>query len=126
MVSKYHNHKITDPVTGDVFDSRHEYNRWLELVQLEKLGKITDLKRQVSFELLPAQYDVITTFSPKKHKPREKRVLREKSVIYVADFVYLFPDGRQVVEDAKGIKTDVYIIKRKMMRHMLGIVVQEV
>lgn len=98
---KYHNAKVR---AGDeVFDSRHEYNRWCELRLLERAGQITDLKRQVRFELVPKQEG-------------------ERPVYYVADFVYS-RDGQKVVEDAKGFKTPEYIIKRKLMlfRHQIRV-----
>lgn len=101
---KYHNTKVR---AGDeVFDSRHEYNRWCELRLLERAGQITDLKRQVRFELVPKQEG-------------------ERPVYYVADFVYI-RGGHKVVEDAKGFKTPDYIIKRKLMLYVHQIRVNEV
>lgn len=82
---KYHNQKVC---AGDqVFDSRREYSRWCELRLLERAGKISDLKRQVRFRLIPAQ-DV-------------DGACRERPADYIADFVYT-KDGAQIVEDAKG------------------------
>ena len=43
----------------------------------------------------------------------------------MADFVYV-RDGQTVVEDAKGVRTKDYIIKRKLMLWLHGIRVQEV
>lgn len=37
------------------YDSIKEYERWLELQQMERDGKISELKRQVEFELTPKQ-----------------------------------------------------------------------
>jgi len=48
------------------YDSIKEYERWLELRQMERDGKITELKRQVEFELTPKQY--------RCEKVREKEV----------------------------------------------------
>lgn len=48
------------------YDSTKEYYRWLELQELERQGKISDLKRQVKFVLTPKQYR------------REKKGEREK------------------------------------------------
>lgn len=48
------------------YDSTKEYYRWLELQQMERDGKITELKRQVEFELTPKQY--------RREKVREKEV----------------------------------------------------
>ncbi len=44
----------------------------------------------------------------------------------MADFVVLYPNGRYVVEDAKGVKTDVYKIKKKLMKETYNIEVIEV
>lgn len=106
---KYHNRKVT--INGETFDSRKEANRWAELKLLQRAGKISDLNRQVHYLLIPAQYD-------------EKHHLLERGVSYIADFVYK-ENGRLVVEDTKGLKTDVYIIKRKLMLSVYGIRVKE-
>lgn len=50
----------------------------------------------------------------------------EKKCTYIADFVYKDKDGNEVVEDVKGFRTDVYKIKKKMMRYRYGIEIQEV
>ena len=76
------------------------------------MGTIQDLKRQVRFTVLPAQYD-------------EKGRLIEKEVTYVADFTYI-KNGKLVVEDVKGFKTPEYILKRKMMLYVNGIRVMEI
>lgn len=55
----------------------------------------------------------------------QKRKLLEKSLSYYADFVY-YRDGELVVEDAKGMKTKEYIIKRKLMLSIHGIRIKEV
>ena len=123
-VRKYGNKKIT--VDGVTFDSKKEYLRWCELCLLEKAGHITDLQRQVKYELIPAQYEEYERYSEKTGK-RLKNGLRcvEKECSYIADFVYK-QDGKTVVEDTKGCKTDKYIIKRKMMLYFHGIRILEV
>lgn len=108
-MSKYGSRKIT--ADGMTFDSRKEYFRWHELSLLERAGVITDLERQVRFELIPSQ------------KIDGKVV--ERPVHYVADFVYQ-ENGKQIVEDTKGVKTKDYIIKRKLMLYIHGIRIREV
>ena len=49
-------HKI-DPKTIDIYDSKREYERWLELQKLQSDGKISGLRRQVEYELIPTQYE---------------------------------------------------------------------
>ena len=109
--SKFGNRKVITP--DGTFDSEREYRRWRELQLLERAGEIGMLRRQVSFTLIPAQYD------------RRTGKLLERSVNYVADFVYQ-TEGFTVVEDAKGVRTPEYIIKRKLMLYIHGLKVQEV
>lgn len=106
---KYHNTKITTP--DGTFDSKKEYNRYVELALLEKVGQIKNLERQVKFKLIPNQY--------------VDGKLVERAVTYKADFVYE-ENGQSVVEDVKGFRTKEYILKRKMMRYLKGIEVREV
>ena len=105
MGSKYHAKKVKD---GDlVFDSRKEYRRWQELLLLEKAGVIKGLRRQVKYELLPRV--------PGKW-PRP--------VTYIADFVYR-EGKKEVVEDVKGYKTDVYKLTKRLMWVVYGIEIRE-
>lgn len=53
--NKYGAKRVKDPVTGELFDSSKEYRRWCELKLLERAGKVSGLKRQVTFELIPTQ-----------------------------------------------------------------------
>jgi hypothetical protein len=48
-----------------------------------------------------------------------------QGVKYIADFVYKHR-GITVVEDAKGVKTQGYSIKKKLMLWIHGIEIQEV
>lgn len=125
--NKYGNRKITQG--GETFDSTKEYRRYTELLLLERAGAIQDLRRQVPFELIPAQYEDVYTgefYQRGEHKgePKMKRGCVEKAVVYYADFVYL-QDGVTVVEDTKGFKTADYILKRKLMLHVHGIRIKE-
>ena len=108
-MNKYLN--IPVKVNGQRFDSRKEANRYKELLLLERAGTIHALKRQVRYLLIPTQYD-------------DDGKCVERSCNYVADFVY-FEDGKLVVEDTKGLKTDVYRIKRKLMLANYGIRIRE-
>ena len=108
MASKYHAHKVT--VDGITFDSKKEARRWSELKLMESAGIITNLQRQVTFQLLPSQKGDGRTERPAK---------------YVADFTYQ-ENGKTVVEDTKGMKTKDYIIKRKLVLWLYGICIREV
>lgn len=126
--SKYGAKKITRD--GIIFDSVKEYRRYCDLSLLAKAGAITDLKRQVEFELIPAQFEDIPTGEfykrgDRKGQPKMKHVCLEKAVKYVADFVYE-ENGRKVVEDTKGFKTKDYIIKRKLMLYIHKIKIKEI
>lgn len=119
---KYHAQKVT--FDGMEFDSKREMIRWQELRALERNGEIFGLRRQVRFELIPAQYapDVVTKTGKKK-----RGACLERKCDYIADFVYTDAGtGEYVVEDAKGMKTEVYKIKRKLMLYIHGIRVKEV
>lgn len=110
---KYYNIK-TKSSDGILFDSKREASRWEQLRLLQRAGKIQDLGRQVKFVLIPAQRD-------------DKGKLIEREVAYKADFVYLdLETGKTVVEDAKGMKTKDYIIKRKLMLWVHNIRLKEV
>ena len=105
--SKYHAKKTT--VDGITFDSRREADRYLVLKGMEEDGLIEDLRRQVRYELVPA-FDV----DGRHYRP----------VYYVADFVYV-EDGKEVVEDVKGMMTDVYRLKSKLFARRYGMVIKE-
>lgn len=107
--NKYYSRKVT--IDGIKFDSQKEARRFRELCLLERAGQITDLQRQVKFELIPSQ--------------RIEGKIVERACTYVADFVYM-ENGKKVVEDTKGFKTKDYIIKRKLMLHINGIKIHEI
>ena len=102
--SKYGNKKYNG------FDSKKEANRYAELALMQRAGVIQNLRRQVKFELIPAQYiDGKCVF---------------RSCSYIADFVYE-QNGETVIEDTKGFKTPEYIIKKKLMLQVYGILIKE-
>lgn len=107
---------------GMVFDSGRELRRYQELELLLRAGKISDLRCQVRFELVPEQR-APDTLGPRGG--RRRGAIIEKAVSYVADFVYQ-EDSKTIVEDAKGHRTREYIIKRKLMLARYGIRIREV
>lgn len=114
-MNKFHAKKVV--IQGETFDSLAEARRWRDLTWLERGGVIRGLTRQVKYTLIPNQYD-------------ENGKLIERSVTYIADFVYQDGNGRLVVEDVKGYKKgpayNVFSIKRKLMLQVYGIRVREV
>lgn len=118
---KFGNRKVE--VNGIIFDSKHEAKRYQELKLLEKVGEISDLQLQVKYILIPAYREPDTIGS---RGGVHKGKLIEKECTYTADFVYNTADGIQVVEDAKGFRTEVYKLKKKLMYHVHGIRIREV
>lgn len=100
--AKYRNKKTV--VDGIKFDSQREATRYSVLKIMQAAGVISDLRLQVPY--------VITVNGLKVCK-------------YVADFVYI-DRGREVVEDVKGMKTPTYNLKKKLMKAVHGIEIQEV
>jgi hypothetical protein len=129
--SKYGNIKTTTS-DGNTHASIKEANRWCELKLLERAGKISNLQRQVEYELIPAQYEEYTTGEvyqrgEKKGQLKIKRRCVERSVVYVADAVY-YENGKMIVEDTKSPATrkkESYIIKRKLLLWVYGIRLRE-
>jgi len=124
--SKYNN-KVVDLISGERFDSKKEYARWCELKLMEQGGLIEKLERQVSFELIPAQYEDIEMMNKNGKKIIKKKLL-ERACSYLADFVYIDNEnGKQVIEDtkSKATITPEYIIKRKLMLYKYGIKIKE-
>ena len=78
---------------GMRFDSRLEAHRWAMLSTMERMGEISDLRRQVRFPLNVGPFHLGD---------------------YVADFVYTL-NGAKVIEDAKGVLTP---LCRWKMKHM--------
>lgn len=109
MANKYGNKKtIYDGIT---FDSKTEAFRYSQLKAKEQSGMITNLQRQVRFELLPSQREPDTL--TKTGKVKQGRVIF-RAWTYTADFVYEC-NGKEVVEDVKGIKPPRWSEIEKMM-----------
>lgn len=105
MHNKYNNRRIK--TEEGWFDSKREYQRWLDLKLLERAGKIRNLRRQVQYELIP-------------------KIGRMRPTYFVADFVYEeAPEWKEVVEDSKGYRNRLYMLKAKLMLFRHGIAVLE-
>lgn len=105
--SKYKARKTV--VDGITFDSRREADRYIVLKSMEEDGAIENLRRQVRYELVPA-FDV----DGKHYRP----------IFYVADFAYR-ENGKEVVEDVKGMRTDVYRLKSKLFAKRYDMSIKE-
>ena len=98
-MSKYGNKKVQ--IDRYVFDSQLEGRRYRELALLERVGEIKNLRLQVPF-LLQESF--------------KKNGKTYRKIEYIADFVYE-EKGQTIVEDTKGMKTDVFKIKQKLFEY---------
>ena len=89
---------------GFKFDSKWEAERYGQLVSMEMAGVVQDLRRQVTYDIMV----------------NEQRICK-----YIADFVYtlIHEDGKKekIVEDAKGVQTTDFVIKKKLMKAVFDI-----
>jgi hypothetical protein len=88
---------------GITFDSKGEAARYQELRLLEQAGEIADLRVHTRWELQPGWRDS----TGKWWRP----------ITYESDFDYMEGD-EFVVEDFKGMKTQVFKLKEKLFRFL--------
>lgn len=88
---------------GIQFHSKKEALRYIQLKQLEKEKKISELELQPKFVFTHNGVRICA---------------------YSADFGYV-ENGKKIIEDVKGYKTDVYRMKRKLMKAFYNIDVLE-
>lgn len=101
------------------YDSQKEHRRADELKLMQRAGLISNLREQVVYTLIPAQYA-----DDGEHQTGK---LMERACRYIADFVYTDNEtGQTVVEDTKGFRTKEYVIKRKLMLSVHGIRIKEI
>jgi hypothetical protein len=97
--NKYHARK--EVVDGEKFDSQHEASIYRELLLLQRQGMIRNLERQVPFKL------------------EVEGCLVGK---YIADFRYICISSEEAITiDAKGVKTPVYKLKKKLMKAIYNV-----
>lgn len=101
--NKYHARKIL--IDNILFDSKREANRYLVLKSMQQAGEIQDLILQPSFDLKVDGGIVVGK--------------------YFADFKYRV-GMKVVIEDAKGVRTDVYRLKKKIVEAVYKIKIIEV
>lgn len=95
-MNKYRNKKVI--IDGKEFDSIQESKRYKELKLLLKAGKISNLELQPRFLLQESFRKNGKTF---------------RKIEYIADFQYI-ENEKTIVEDVKGMLTDVFKIKHKL------------
>lgn len=91
---------------GELFDSKAEARRFAHLTILQKVGKISGLRRQPAFRF---------------------EIGGKLMFTYRADAEYLDHDtGLKVVEDVKGVKTPVYNLKKRIIEASHNIKIVEI
>lgn len=88
------------------FASKKEARIAAELQILEKAGKIKDLKMQVPIVLVEGRDGV-------------------RGVTYIADFVF-YEGGVKRILDAKGCRTAIFKLKKRLAYLLLGLTIEEV
>lgn len=89
-------------VDGVKFDSKKEAARYIQLKADADSGKISNLRLQVSYELIPK-----LTINGKT----------QRAIKYIADFVYFdTAHDVEICEDCKGMITDIFKIKYRLMK----------
>lgn len=89
------------------YHSKYEAEVAGKLAALERMGKIRDLQEQVRIVLVPGNG-------------------RLRPIVYVADFIYFDLEGIKHILDAKGFKTQVYRLKKRMAALLLNVIIEEV
>ena len=98
----YHKYNaVRTECDGIKFASKKEKGRYLQLKLLKEQGQVVFFLMQTPFHLMGG-------------------------IKYVADFMVFWTDGNITIEDVKGIKTPVYIAKKKMVESIYPIQIQEV
>lgn len=93
-------------IDGFRFDSKLEAKRYGELRLLEKAGEIVELEVHPRFPLFVGKEHICT---------------------YIADFKYFDVNrGTLRIEDTKGVRTALFLLKKKLMRAVLKLEVEEV
>lgn len=101
-MTKYHSRKVT--INGITFASKLEAERYQQLMLLQNAKEITDLEYQKEFQIFEGY---INCYTGEKHRSR----------YYVADFFYLDLRSKQwIVEDTKGVETDVFKLKWELVQ----------
>lgn len=92
---------IPTSVDGIKFASKKEAKRYQELKLLEKSGELLFFLRQVPFHL-------------------------PGGIKYICDFLCFWKGGTVTIEDVKGMKTPMYILKKKQVESVYPITITEI
>lgn len=95
---KYNNKRTV--YGGLVYDSKLEAGRAYELDMLKRAGEVIKWDRQIKFPIV---------------------INGIKICDYIADFKVWWKNGNVAIEDTKGVKTDVFRLKQKLILACYGI-----
>ena len=96
-----------------------EAARWEYLQQLQKEGKIHHLRKQSKYTVTPIQIEMVDGKAKTVETPCE----------YIADFSYIDAKGKIHLEDIKeyeGAAYEAFEVKRKVLRFMYKIIIEQV
>ena len=111
-MTKYH--ATHCQVGGEKYRSHRERDRHQELLLMQRAGLIAGLCREVPFVLAPG----VKIEGEKRARP---------ALRYFCDFVFSdVRSGLVVAQDAKGVQTPIYRLKKHLMATVHGVHVQEV
>jgi len=83
------------------FASKKEAKRYQDLKLLQQAGKVLFFLRQTPFHL-------------------------PGNVKYVCDFVVFWENGEVTIEDVKGMKTPIYVLKKKQVETLYPVKITEI
>lgn len=97
-----HKFRAKQTILDDIkFSSKKEAKRYQELKLLREKGEVLFFLRQTAF-----------------HLPGNVR--------YVCDFMVFWTNGDITIEDVKGIRTDLFIVKKKILEAVYPIEITEI
>lgn len=100
--SKYR--AVKTEIDGIIFDSKKEARHYSELKLLQNAGIISKIELQIKFPI---------------------EVCGKKICSYICDFQITYPDGHIEIIDVKGMKTRIYILKKKLVEAIYNIKIIE-
>lgn len=115
---KYHARRVE--YRGEVFDSMKEMKRYLMLLDMERQGRISQLRRQVRFTIIKPLYAFTTTRRATVTVTKLEMV--DKAAHYTCDFLYR-EGAKIIIEDVKGAATARladYGLRRKLMLRLIA------
>lgn len=111
-------------IDGIKFPSRMEARRYIQLKKLQEEGVVTNIECQPEFILQRSFRKccgaVWGTSELKNGRCPicDNKVEATRAIKYIADFRVTYSDGRQELEDVKGMETEIFIIKRKLFDYI--------